>query len=139
MRFVDRRGLTRWWLLIVAVAALAACRATPPATPAPAGPISRAVYLYNSAACECERDRNEVAEGTMANVAAAHSSVRRVEKIDVARQPGELERYEKLTRFGFMPVLLGLDANDRVAQKIEGFFEEKAVAELLAGSGGAPR
>lgn len=138
MNFAGKLGFVKLALLIGVASAFLACRAAPKEAapggpPVSAGPIVRIVYLYNSEACQCERDRNEVAEGAMANVMTVNPSARRVEKIDVSRQPAELERYEKLTRFGFMPVLLGLDANGRVVRKEEGFFKEAAVAELLTG------
>ncbi len=136
MRHVRTATLVKLVPLIVVVMLVAACSPstrTPKAngTPAPSGPVARAVYLFNSAACQCERDRNAVAEETMANVGMADPAARRVEKIDVSQQPAELERYQKLTQFAFMPVLLGLDANGRVVRKVEGFFKETAVADLL--------
>lgn len=136
MRHAGKVDLAKLMSMIAVVMLVAACSSSTPtpkanATPAPSGPVARAVYLFNSAACQCERDRNAAAEEAMANLAASDPAARRPEKIDVSQQPAELERYQKLTRFGFMPVLLGLDENDRVVRKVEGFFKEDAVAELL--------
>jgi hypothetical protein len=97
----------------------------------PAGPVVRAVYLYNSEACQCERNRNQEADAILESVLAREQDVLRPEKVDVARNPAELERYERLTKFGFMPVLLGLDAQGRVAKKVEGFFKQAEVEAVL--------
>ncbi len=97
----------------------------------PIGPVTRAVYLFNSKACECERDRNLEAESVLESVLSQEQEAIRPAWVDVAKTPAELERYEKLTRFGFMPVLLGLDQNGRVAAKVEGFFKEDQVESIL--------
>ncbi|NLH48975.1 MAG: hypothetical protein GX444_10275 [Myxococcales bacterium] len=96
------------------------------------GPVSRAVYLFNSEACQCERDRNLEAESVLESVLSRKQGVIRPERVDVAKNPAELDRYERLTSFGFMPVLLGLDQNGRVAAKVEGFFKEDQVESLLS-------
>ena len=122
-------------VLLLAVLFVSGCRQSGGAPPAPATPdmpVVKAVYLFHSEACQCESNRNAAAEEAMANVAASDPAARRPEKIDVSRQPAELERYQKLTPFGFMPVLLGLDANGRVVRKVEGFFKEDEVLDVLA-------
>lgn len=95
------------------------------------GQVTRAVFLFNSEACPCERTRNEEAEGIMMNVLSGQTDVRPLEKIDVAKSPAELERYQRLTKFTVMPVLLGLDGQGQVANRIEGFFKEPEVESIL--------
>ena len=95
------------------------------------GPITRVVLLYNSEACACERTRNEEAEGVIANVVTDQPEVRPLERVDVAKNPSELERYQKLTQFAVMPVLLGLNDRGQVVHKFEGFLKEPQVESIL--------
>jgi len=95
------------------------------------GPIVRAVLLFNSEACPCERTRNEEAEGVIANVLSGQTDVRPLERVDVAKSPSELERYQALAKFSVMPVLLGFDGQGRVVNKIEGFLKEPQVESIL--------
>jgi len=127
-------------VLIVAFAATMFCGCNRPNASAtvepekpasPAGPVVRAVYLFNSEACPCERTRNEEAEVVIANVLSGQTEVRPLERVDVAKSPSELERYQGLAQFTVMPVLLGFDGQGRVVNKIEGFLKEPQVASIL--------
>ena len=104
------------------------------ASPQPAvstGPVVRAVYLFNSEACQCEKTRNEEAEGVIANVLSGQTDVRPLERVDVAKSPSELERYQKLAQFTIMPVLLGFNDRGQVVRKFEGFLKEPQVESVL--------
>jgi len=105
--------------------------ANEPASIKVSGPITRVVLLYNSEACACERTRNEEAEGVIANVVMDQPEARPLERVDVAKSPSGLERYQKLTQFAVMPVLLGLNDRGQVVRKFEGFLKEPQVESIL--------
>ena len=131
VRLVKRGLLIGFLALFVVTCGPATKPVSLPPTPAPSRPIVKVVYLFNSEACPCERERNAAAEEMLRDVASNNPGPRVPEKVDVAKQPAELQRYQQMTRFGFMPVLLGLDANGRVVKVVEGFFKQAEVEAVL--------
>jgi hypothetical protein len=116
---------------------LAACEVTQPAaqaraaSPARSGTIVNAVYLFNSDACPCEKDRNAAAEEVMKAVTKRGLPATSLTRVDVHKEPKELDRFEKAAGITFLPVLLGIDSAGAVVKKIEGYFKEAQVAEIL--------
>ena len=93
--------------------------------------IVSAVFIYNSQACDCEKNRNEEASALMKSVLKDAPEPKPIERIDKAAQEDKYEGYAAKAKMSFLPVLLGLDENGRIVKKIEGFFDESDVMEIL--------
>jgi len=97
------------------------------------GPVEKLVFIFNSEACACERDRNQEAEDAMAAILQGNPPPAPLQRIDIAKDVTVLRTYQKQTFIGFLPVLLALDTQDRVVTKVEGLFGKQTtpLTELL--------
>ncbi len=86
--------------------------------------VSSAVFIFNSEACDCEKQRNLDAEKSI-DFFLKNKDARQLKRIDIANHPAELKKYQKLTRISFLPVLMGLDETGGVVEKVEGIFDNK--------------
>ncbi len=115
-------------IALAAVTCLTACDAKTSSAEAPAKTeaqsVAKVVFLYNSACCKCEKQRNKDALESL-DYFMKNPDSRPMTRIDVSQSPDKLKFYQKQTRISFMPVLLGLDENGRVVEKVEGIFENK--------------
>ena len=116
--------------IVLAIFALASCQANQNITEQSAAPsqnqalVSSAVFIFNSEACDCEKQRNLDAEKSI-EFFLTNKDALQLKRIDIAKHPAELEKQQKLTRISFLPVLLGLDESGGVVEKVEGIFDNK--------------
>jgi hypothetical protein len=116
--------------IVLTIFALASCQANQNAAEQSSAPsqdqtqVSSAVFIFNSEACDCEKQRNMDAEKSI-EFFLKSKDARQLKRIDIAKHPEELEMHQKLTRISFLPVLLGLDETGGVVEKVEGIFDNK--------------